>query len=92
MQVAANLVNDFYRKRGSGVRAASLESNEIDVAGSQDPAELVLTQASFAEVVDAMKKQGNDIHPTSPEDAARFFRSEMARYAKIVEKAGIKLD
>jgi RNA polymerase sigma-70 factor (ECF subfamily) len=54
MQVAANLVNDFYRKRGSGLRAASLESNEIDVAGSDDPAEMVLTQASFAEVVGAM--------------------------------------
>jgi len=50
--------------------------------------------AAFAtpEVMDAMKKQGNDIHPTSPDDAAKFFRSEMARYAKIVEKAGIKLD
>jgi tripartite-type tricarboxylate transporter receptor subunit TctC len=50
--------------------------------------------AAFAspEVVEAMAKQGNDIHPTSPDDAARFFRSEMARYAKIVERAGIKLD
>ena len=42
--------------------------------------------------MDAMKKQGKDIHPTSPDEAAKFFRSEMARYAKIVEKAGIKLD
>lgn len=54
MQVAANLVNDFYRKRGSGVRTASLESNEIDVAGTDDPVETVLIQASLAEVVGAM--------------------------------------
>jgi tripartite-type tricarboxylate transporter receptor subunit TctC len=50
--------------------------------------------AAFAapEVMETMKKQGNDIHPTSPQEAAAFFRSEMARYAKIVEKNGIRLD
>ncbi|MCC6195565.1 MAG: tripartite tricarboxylate transporter substrate binding protein [Burkholderiales bacterium] len=44
------------------------------------------------EVVEAMAKQGNVINPTTPEAAAAFFRSEQAKYAKLVEKAGVKLD
>ena len=39
-----------------------------------------------------MDKQGNVINPTSPEEAVKFFRSEIAKYAKLVKKAGIKLD
>ena len=39
-----------------------------------------------------MAKQGNVINPSSPEEAGRFFRSELAKYAKLVKKAGIKLD
>jgi tripartite-type tricarboxylate transporter receptor subunit TctC len=50
--------------------------------------------AAFAEpeVRENMAKQGNVINPTSPEEAAKFFRSEIAKYAKLVKKAGIKLD
>ncbi|HYP70130.1 MAG TPA: tripartite tricarboxylate transporter substrate-binding protein [Variovorax sp.] len=44
------------------------------------------------EVVDAMNKQGNVIKPTSPEEAASFFRSEAARYAALAKKASISLD
>ncbi|WP_326542416.1 tripartite tricarboxylate transporter substrate binding protein [Pseudorhodoferax sp.] len=44
------------------------------------------------EVVEAMAKQGNVIKPTSPEDAAKFFRSEAARYAALARKAGVSLD
>lgn len=44
------------------------------------------------EVVDAMSQQGNVIKPTSPEDAAKFFRSEAARYAMLAKKANIALD
>lgn len=44
------------------------------------------------EVVDAMNKQGNIIKPTSPEDAAKFFRSEAARYAALAKKSSISLD
>ena len=40
----------------------------------------------------AMAKQENVIAPTSPEAAAAFFRSEQARYAELVKKAGIKLE
>jgi len=50
--------------------------------------------AAFAmpEAQDAMAKQGNVIHPSSPEAALAFFKSEQAKYAKLVEKAGVKLD
>lgn len=44
------------------------------------------------EVKEVMARQGNDIHPSSPEAAAVFFRSELAKYAKLVQKAGITLD
>jgi tripartite-type tricarboxylate transporter receptor subunit TctC len=44
------------------------------------------------DVKENMVKQGNMINPTSPEEAGRFFRSELAKYAKLVKKAGIKLD
>ncbi|RCW68025.1 tripartite tricarboxylate transporter substrate-binding protein [Pseudorhodoferax soli] len=44
------------------------------------------------EVVEAMARQGNVIRPTSPEDAAKFFRSEAARYATLARKANVVLD
>ena len=44
------------------------------------------------EVKEAMAKQGNDINPTTPEAAAAYFRSEQDKYAKLVKKAGVKLD
>ncbi|HEX6707019.1 MAG TPA: tripartite tricarboxylate transporter substrate binding protein [Albitalea sp.] len=49
--------------------------------------------AAFAapEVKEAMAKQGNSINVSTPEFAAQFFRSEMAKYAKLVKKAGIEL-
>ena len=51
------------------------------------------TQAMASpEVKEAMAKQGNVINPTTPEAAAAFFKSEQAKYAKLVEKVGVKLD
>jgi tripartite-type tricarboxylate transporter receptor subunit TctC len=49
--------------------------------------------AAFADPVvkEAMAKQGNVIAVGSVENAAPFFRSEMARYAKLVKKAGVEL-
>ena len=44
------------------------------------------------EVREAMAKQGNTISPSSPEAAAQFFRSELAKYALAVKRAGIKID
>jgi len=50
--------------------------------------------AAFAtpEVQDAMTKQGNVIKPTSPQAAADMFRSELAKYARVVKAAGVKID
>ncbi len=39
-----------------------------------------------------MAKQGNTIIPGTPEAAAQFFRSELAKYADIVRKIGLTLD
>ncbi len=49
--------------------------------------------AAFAtpEVREAMAKQGNTINVSTPEYAVSFFSSEMAKYAKLVKKAGIEL-
>lgn len=44
------------------------------------------------EVKEAMAKQGNVVNPSTPEAAARYLRSEMARYAALAKKAGIVLD
>ena len=50
--------------------------------------------AAFAtpEVKASMAQQDNIIHPSTPEQAATFMANEQARYARIVQKADIKLD
>ena len=50
--------------------------------------------AAFAtsEVKETMSKQGNTIAISSPEAATAFFRSELDKYARLVKKAGVKLD
>ena len=50
-------------------------------------------QAAFADpgVKEAMAKQGNVINVSSTDFASGFFKSEMAKYAKLVKKAGIEL-
>ena len=45
-----------------------------------------------ADVREAMDKQGNVIKPTSPEEAAAYFRSEAARYAALVKKANVVVE
>jgi tripartite-type tricarboxylate transporter receptor subunit TctC len=49
--------------------------------------------AAFAstEVREAMARQGNTIDVSTPEFAEKFFRSELAKYARLVKKAGIEL-
>ena len=42
------------------------------------------------EVSEAMARQGNSINPSSPEAAAQFFRSELAKYARLVKAAGVE--
>lgn len=50
--------------------------------------------AAFAdpEVQAAMARQENIINPTTPEAALQFFKSEQARYARLVQKANVKMD
>jgi tripartite-type tricarboxylate transporter receptor subunit TctC len=46
---------------------------------------------STPEVREIMAKQGNTIDVSTPDYAARFFRTELAKYAALVKKAGIEL-
>ena len=48
--------------------------------------------AAFADpaVKEAMAKQGNTINISTPEQAQAAFRSELAKYAALVKKAGIE--
>jgi len=50
-------------------------------------------RAAFTDpdVREAMAKQGNTINVSTPEYAAQFFPSEKAKYAKLVQKAGLEL-
>jgi tripartite-type tricarboxylate transporter receptor subunit TctC len=49
-------------------------------------------QTAFAtpEVKEAMAKQGNSIHISTPEAAQAHFRTEFNRYAALVKKAGVE--
>jgi tripartite-type tricarboxylate transporter receptor subunit TctC len=51
----------------------------------------VASAFSTPEVREIMAKQGNTIDVSTPEFAARFFRTELAKYAILVRKAGIEL-
>ena len=51
----------------------------------------VVAAFNDAEVKEAMAKQGNVINVAPADKAMPFFRSEMARYAKLVKKAGVEL-
>jgi len=50
-----------------------------------------VTAFATPEVREAMAKQGNTINVSTPEYANQFFRSELAKYAKLVKKTGIEL-
>jgi len=49
------------------------------------------TAFATPEVRETMAKQGNTINVSTPEVATQFFRSEMAKYAQLVKKAGVEL-
>jgi tripartite-type tricarboxylate transporter receptor subunit TctC len=59
--------------------AAVKKAHDAVVAAFSDPA-----------VKEAMAKQGNAIHISTPEQAQATFRSELAKYAALVKKAGIE--
>jgi tripartite-type tricarboxylate transporter receptor subunit TctC len=50
----------------------------------------VVAAFADAEVKEAMAKQGNVINVGPADKAMPFFRSELAKYAQIVKKAGIE--
>jgi tripartite-type tricarboxylate transporter receptor subunit TctC len=60
------------------------------------PADVRRTHDAFTtafntpEVKEAMGKQGNTIAMSTPEAANTFFRSELAKYAALVKKAGLE--
>jgi tripartite-type tricarboxylate transporter receptor subunit TctC len=49
----------------------------------------VVTAFSTPEVKEAMARQGNTIHISTPEFALAHFKSEMVKYAGLVKKAGV---
>ena len=51
----------------------------------------VATAFADPAIGEAMVRQGNSIKVSTPEFAQAFFKSEMAKYAKLVKKAGIEL-
>jgi tripartite-type tricarboxylate transporter receptor subunit TctC len=52
--------------------------------------EAVVAAFSDPAVKDAMAKQGNTINISSPEQTQKSFRTELAKYAALVKKAGIE--
>ena len=52
--------------------------------------EAVVAAFNAPETKEAMARQGNVIDVASPEASARFFRSELAKYATLVKKAGVE--
>ena len=53
--------------------------------------EALVTVFADPVVKEAMAKQGNSINISTTEFAQQYFRSELAKYAKLVKKAGIEL-
>ena len=51
-----------------------------------------VTALSAPDVREALVAQGNMIDPSTPEAAARYFREERDKYARLVKEAGIKID
>ena len=49
----------------------------------------LVTTFATAEVKEAMAKQGNTINVSTPEFAAKHFKSELVKYAALVKKAGV---
>ncbi|UIF84707.1 tripartite tricarboxylate transporter substrate binding protein [Cupriavidus sp. UYPR2.512] len=44
------------------------------------------------EVMEAMEKQATSVNPSTPEAAAKYFKSEAERYAALVKKANVTIE
>ena len=56
LQIAANLVRDHYRRRGTRPPASSTDAPGFDIAGDDDPTETVARQLALRDVAKAMEK------------------------------------
>jgi tripartite-type tricarboxylate transporter receptor subunit TctC len=65
---------------------------KLPIAQSTRIVTALTTAFASPEVRDAMARQGNDINLQTPDAANRFLRAEMAKYARLVKQAGIKVD
>lgn len=65
---------------------------KMQAADVQRIHDAVVAAYTSPEVRDAMDKQGNVIKPTTPEQAAAYFRSEAVRYAALVKKANVTIE
>jgi len=54
MQIAANLVRDHYRRKGTTVAVLSVDVGELDIVGDGDPAASVELQLALEEVTGAL--------------------------------------
>lgn len=52
----------------------------------------LLKAFALPEAKDAMAKQDNVLHPMSPAETGKFFRTEIDRYGQLVKKADVKMD
>ena len=75
----------------TGYRSAGSELSTIDTALFLQGALGALEYFNDPAVSDAMARQGNVIKVAPADQAMPFFRSELARYAKLVKKAGVEL-
>jgi RNA polymerase sigma-70 factor (ECF subfamily) len=54
MQIAANLVRDHYRRKGTSGASIGVDVGELDVVGGGDPAEAMAVQLALEEVAGAL--------------------------------------
>ena len=66
--------------------------------GGMKPADVKRVHDAFAaaftspEVLEAMEKQATSVNPSTPEAAAKYFKSEAERYAALVKKANVTIE
>lgn len=60
MQIAANLVKDYYRHKGTRGRTSSLD-DKLEISGGNDPALAAELAQSMAEVTEAMQEHLTDL-------------------------------
>ena len=74
---------------------ADLKSGALRAIGGSWPQRLAaapdIPTLDTAEVKEAMTKRGNTFAISSADASQEFFRTELGRYARLVNKAGLEL-